>query len=140
MLPFCGYHFGDYFKHWLEIGAKLARPPKVFGVNWFRLDENGKFLWPGYGENMRVLKWIVERCLGRAHAVDTPLGRAPAFEDLDLNGMNDMSRTRFDKLMSLDAGLWRKELQDHDKLFNDLKDKLPTALKTQRDTLAKSFG
>jgi len=140
MLPFCGYHFGDYFKHWLEIGAKLARPPKVFGVNWFRLDENGKFLWPGYGENMRVLKWIVERCLGRAHAVDTALGRAPAFEDLDLNGMNDMNRARFDKLMSLDAGLWRKELQDHDKLFSDLKDKLPPALKNQRDALVRSFG
>jgi phosphoenolpyruvate carboxykinase (GTP) len=140
MLPFCGYHFGDYFKHWLELGAKLSNPPKVFGVNWFRLDENGKFLWPGFGENMRVLKWIVERCLGRANAVDTPLGRAPSYEDLDLDGMKDMSPERFDKLMSLDADLWRKELQDHDTLFKDLKDKLPPALQTQRAALAKSFG
>jgi phosphoenolpyruvate carboxykinase (GTP) len=87
-----------------------------------------------------VLKWIVERCMGRANAIDTALGRAPAFEDLDLGGMHDMNRERFTKLMSLDADLWRKELQDHDKLFDDLKDKLPGALKTQRDALAKSFG
>jgi phosphoenolpyruvate carboxykinase (GTP) len=140
MLPFCGYHFGDYFKHWLEIGAKLTKPPKVFGVNWFRLDEDGKFLWPGYGENMRVLKWIVERCMDRAHAVDTPLGRAPGYEDLDLAGMSGMTPERFGKLMSVDKDLWRKELQDHDVLFADLKDKLPGALKTQRDALAKSFG
>jgi phosphoenolpyruvate carboxykinase (GTP) len=140
MLPFCGYHFGEYFGHWLDIGAKVSNPPKIFGVNWFRLDENGKFLWPGFGENMRVLKWIVERCMQRAHAVDTPLGRAPAYEDLDLGGMQDMSRERFGKLMSLEADLWRKELQDHDKLFNDLQDKLPLALKSQREALAKSFG
>ena len=89
---------------------------------------------------MRVLKWIVERCLGHAQAVETPLGHAPAFEDLDLAGMSSMSREQFGKLMSLDAGLWHKELQDHDKLFKDLQDKLPGALKTQRDALAKSFG
>ncbi len=140
MLPFCGYHFGDYFKHWLEIGARLKNPPRIFGVNWFRLDENGKFLWPGYGENMRVLKWIVERCLGRAEAIDTALGRAPRFEDIDLAGMNDMNREQFGKLMSLDPVLWQKELQEHDALFKNLQSKLPVALKTERDALAKSFG
>lgn len=140
MLPFCGYHFGDYFKHWLEMGAKVAHPPRIFGVNWFRLDENGKFLWPGFGENMRVLKWIVERCMGRAQAEKTALGGAPRYEDLDLAGMKDMSRERFIKLMSLDAELWRKELQDHDKLFKDLQDRLPDALKAQRQALATSFG
>ena len=140
MLPFCGYHFGDYFKHWLDIGAKVSKPPKVFAVNWFRLDDNRKFLWPGYGENMRVLKWIVERCLGSANAKDTPLGRVPSYEDIDLTGMNGMSRERFGELMSVDADLWRKELADHEKLFNDLKEKLPGALKSQRESLAKSFG
>ena len=140
MLPFCGYHFGDYFKHWLEIGAKVSKPPKVFAVNWFRLDDDRKFLWPGYGENMRVLKWIVERCLGSANAKDTPLGRVPSYEDIDLTGMNGMSRERFGELMSVDADLWRKELADHEKLFNDLKEKLPGALKSQRESLAKSFG
>ena len=139
MLPFCGYHFGDYFKHWLEMGEKVARPPRIFGVNWFRLDENGKFMWPGFGENMRVLKWIVERCNGRAEAVDTPLGRAPRFEDLDVAGMDGMSRERFDKLMSVDAALWRKELQDHASLFANLQQRLPSALKLERETLEASF-
>ena len=140
MLPFCGYHFGDYFKHWLDMGAKVAHPPRIFGVNWFRLDENGKFMWPGFGENMRVLKWIVERCMGRAQAVSTPLGNAPRYEDIDLAGMQDMTPERFTKLMSLDAGLWRKELQDHDALFKNLQDRLPAALKAERDALATSFG
>jgi phosphoenolpyruvate carboxykinase (GTP) len=139
MLPFCGYHFGDYFKHWLDVGAKLAHPPRIFGVNWFRLDENGKFMWPGFGENMRVLKWIVERCAGSAQAVDTPLGRAPRYEDLDFSGMDGMNRDRFDKLMSLDAQLWRQELQDHDALFANLQSRLPAALKAERATLGTSF-
>jgi len=104
MLPFCGYHFGDYFKHWLDVGAKLAHPPKIYSVNWFRLTAAGKFLWPGYGENMRVLKWIVERCEGKAGATDTPAGNAPRFEDIDLNGL-DISRQQFDELMSLDKDL-----------------------------------
>ncbi len=140
MLPFCGYHFGDYFKHWLEVGGKLAHPPRIFGVNWFRIDENGKFMWPGFGENMRVLKWIIERCSGQAQAVDTPLGRAPRYEDIDFTGMDTMSRERFGKLMSLDATLWRKELLDHDVLFKNLQKKLPRALQTERETLGSSFG
>src|SRR4051812_25041582 len=139
MLPFCGYHFGDYFRHWLEIGAKLTNPPRIFGVNWFRLDENGKFMWPGFGENMRVLKWIVERCNGRAQAVDTPLGRAPRYEDLDFSGMEGMSRERFNQLMSLDPELWRKELQEHDALFKNLEQRLPDALKRERRTLEANF-
>jgi phosphoenolpyruvate carboxykinase (GTP) len=140
MLPFCGYHFGDYFTHWLEMGAKVTHPPRIFGVNWFRLDENGKFLWPGFGENMRVLKWIVERCMGKAQAEKTALGSAPRYEDLDLAGIKGMTPERFTKLMSLDAELWRKELLDHDKLFKDLQDRLPEALKAQRQALATSFG
>jgi phosphoenolpyruvate carboxykinase (GTP) len=139
MLPFCGYHFGDYFKHWLEMGKKTSHPPRIFGVNWFRLDANGKFMWPGFGENMRVLKWIIERCGGQAKAVDTPLGRAPRYEDIDFSGMDGMSRERFDQLMSLDATLWRKELQDHSALFESLQKRLPDALKVERESLATSF-
>ena len=140
MLPFCGYHFGDYFNHWLEIGSKLAKPPRIFGVNWFRLDQNGKFMWPGYGENMRVLKWIVERCNGGAKAVDTPLGRAPSYEDLDLAGLDGMSPERFGQLMSLDAKLWQKELQDHDVLFGSLGQRLPGKLRAEREAMGAKFS
>ena len=139
MLPFCGYHFGDYFNHWLESGHKLDKAPRIFGVNWFRLDQNGKFMWPGYGENMRVLKWIVERCEGRAQAVDTPLGCAPRYEDLDLEGLDGISRERFEQLMSLDSALWRKELTEHDALFEKLRPKMPRKLQAERERLGSSF-
>ncbi len=139
MLPFCGYHFGDYFKHWLEVGAKLKNPPRVFGVNWFRLNQKGEFLWPGYGENMRVLKWIVERCEGKAGAEETPVGHAPRFEDIDFTGM-DISREQFNELMSLDEGLWKKELQDHDTLFQSLGTRLPEALRDERKRRGASFA
>ena len=139
MLPFCGYHFGDYFKHWLDVGAKLTHPPKIYSVNWFRLTAAGKFLWPGYGENMRVLKWIVERCEGKAGATDTPAGNAPRFEDIDLNGL-DISRQQFDELMSLDKDLWKKELQDHDTLFESLGSRLPAALSEERKRRSANFA
>ena len=139
MLPFCGYHFGDYFKPWLDVGAKLAHPPKIYSVNWFRLTAAGKFLWPGYGENMRVLKWIVERCEGKAGATDTPAGNAPRFEDIDLNGL-DISRQQFDELMSLDKDLWKKELQDHDTLFESLGSRLPAALSEERKRRGSNFA
>ena len=139
MLPFCGYHFGDYFSHWLEFGRKLAQPPRIFGVNWFRLDEDGKFLWPGFGENMRVLKWIVERCEGRASAVETALGYAPRYEDLDLAGLDGMTRERFSKLVSIDAALWRKELDEHDALFKKLGERLPRQLQAERERLESNF-
>ncbi|MEI7681278.1 MAG: phosphoenolpyruvate carboxykinase (GTP) [Betaproteobacteria bacterium] len=139
MLPFCGYHFGDYFKHWLDVGAKLTHPPKIYSVNWFRLTAAGKFFWPGYGENMRVLKWIVERCEGKAGATDTPAGNAPRFEDIDLNGL-DISRQQFDELMSLDKDLWKKELQDHDTLFESLGSRLPAALSEERKRRGSNFA
>ena len=110
MLPFCGYNMGDYFAHWLKIGrASGAKMPKIYFVNWFRKDEKGKFLWPGYGENSRVLKWIFERCEGKAHAVDTPIGRLPRPEDLDTRGL-DMPEASLAKLLSVDAAGWQSEI------------------------------
>ena len=97
-------------------------------------------MWPGYGENMRVLKWIVERCDGQAQAVDTPLGRAPRYEDLDLEGLDGMGRERFEQLMSLDAALWRKELQEHDALFEKLRQRMPRKLQAEREVLGSSFA
>ena len=96
MLPFCGYHMGDYFEHWLNMGRRMANPPKIFHVNWFRTDENGKFLWPGYGENLRVIEWILDRCRGEADAVKTPIGYVPTPESLDLTGL-DISRETLDQ-------------------------------------------
>jgi len=134
MLPFCGYHIGDYFAHWLAMGRKVAHPPRIFNVNWFRTDENGKFAWPGFGQNMRVLKWIVERCLGRAHAVTAPLGLQPDYADLDWRGL-DFTHERFDQVMQIDRSGWEKELQAHDQLFGKLGNKQPAELARLRREL-----
>jgi phosphoenolpyruvate carboxykinase (GTP) len=139
MLPFCGYHFGDYFQHWLKIGRTLAQPPKIFSVNWFRRDENGKFIWPGYGENMRVLKWIVERCEGKAGAKDTPIGRMPRYEDLYWEGLNITSAT-YEKLTAVEPAAWRAEVQDHAKLFEQLKSRLPSELSAKRNELEQAVS
>lgn len=139
MLPFCGYHFGDYFRHWLDIGRSLGQPPRIFGVNWFRRDGNGKFLWPGFGENMRVLKWIIERCEGRAGAVQTPIGSMPRYEDLEWRGLDSVDRETFSKLTAVDAGLWRDELKDHAELFDKLKSRLPSEMVQQREELERAL-
>jgi phosphoenolpyruvate carboxykinase (GTP) len=111
MLPFCGYHMGDYFAHWLKIGASsdASKLPKIYYVNWFRQDENGKFLWPGYGENGRVLKWIFERCDGKVHAKDTPIGRIPEVADLDTTGL-DIKGSPVDELLRVDIEGWLAEV------------------------------
>jgi len=138
MLPFCGYNMADYFGHWLEMGRKLNNPPRIFSVNWFRLSSEGKFLWPGFGENMRVLKWIIERCRGQANALQTPLGWMPRFEDLDWRGL-DFSRQKFTDLMALDRTMLARELSEHDALFKKLELRLPRKLQLEREMLGLSL-
>jgi phosphoenolpyruvate carboxykinase (GTP) len=111
MKPFCGYNFGDYWRHWLDVGAKLTRPPGIFHVNWFRRDAAGNFLWPGYGENLRVLEWVLNRCAGRVGAAETPIGRVPRAEDLNTKGL-DVSGEALKALLSVDPALWKKEVAD----------------------------
>ncbi len=138
MLPFCGYHIGDYFAHWLAMGRAVARPPRVFNVNWFRTDEQGKYAWPGFGQNMRVLKWIIERCQGRAHAVETELGLQPEYGDLDWRGL-EFGPERFAQVMRFDRARWTRELDAHDELFAKLGAKQPQALSAQRRVLGARF-
>jgi phosphoenolpyruvate carboxykinase (GTP) len=135
MLPFCGYHIGDYFDHWLEMGRQVSHPPRIFGVNWFRRDAQRKFLWPGYGENMRVLQWIVARCAGRAGAAESPLGWTPRYEDIEWTGLPDFSADRFAELMAIDRELWLQELLLHEGLFIKLYDKLPKEFVLKRKLL-----
>jgi len=134
MLPFCGYHMGDYFRHWINMQRSLSETPRVFHVNWFRKDADGKFLWPGYGENMRVLKWIVDRARGRALAKEAPLGWQPRYEDIDWSGL-DFSKERFEELQRIDHASWRREVLEHEELFLDLHDHLPKELICERELL-----
>lgn len=125
MLPFMGYHIGDYINHWLQFGRDLPNAPRIFGVNWFRKDEDGNFQWPGFGNNMRVLKWIVQRTRGLASAVESPMGWMPRYEDLDWTGKEDFTKEEFSKIMTIDREPWKQELLSHEELFERLYDKLP---------------
>jgi phosphoenolpyruvate carboxykinase (GTP) len=134
MLPFCGYNMGDYFNHWLTIGQRSSKLPKIFYVNWFRTDENGKFLWPGYGENSRVLKWIFDRCDGHVHALDTPIGRLPEAADLDTQGL-DLSTSKLERLLGVDVEGWLEEVPRIREYFAKFGNHLPAGLTRQVDAL-----
>jgi phosphoenolpyruvate carboxykinase (GTP) len=133
MLPFCGYNMADYWRHWLRIGRQnVATPPRIFRVNWFRKDEHGKFIWPGFGETMRVLQWIVERCSGCGAAVESPLGWVPPYEALNWSGLN-FSREKFFEIMNIDREAARREANDQEELLTRFGDHLPRELEIERE-------
>jgi len=130
MKPFAGYNFGDYWSHWIDVGARLKSPPQIFHVNWFRQSDAGKFLWPGFGENLRVLRWIIERCKGTAKARDTAIGHLPNSADLDVQGL-DIAPGALDELLTVDPKLWREEFAGIDKYFGEFGDRVPQSLKAE---------
>ncbi len=134
MLPFCGYHMGDYFRHWIKMQRSLSMTPRIFHVNWFRKDANGKYLWPGYRDNFRVLKWIVDRVHGRTRTKETPIGWTPFYEDVDWTGLNFPKET-FDELQTIDRPAWKREVIDHEELFILLHAHLPPELIYERELL-----
>ena len=139
MLPFCGYHMGDYFAHWLEMGERLGdKAPKIFNVNWFRTDDDGKFIWPGYGDNMRVLMWILGRCDGSAEAAETPIGYEPRPCDIEREGL-DLSEETVAELLSVDKELWRQEADGISEFYKKFGDKLPKELSEELETLKKNL-
>jgi len=139
MLPFLGYHIGDYVNHWLQFGRDLPNAPRIFGVNWFRKDENGKFMWPGFGENVRVLKWIVQRIKGGASAVECPIGWMPRHEDMDWRGLESFDKETFSHIMTVDREPWKQELLSHEELFSRMYDKLPKEFFFIRELLLSSL-
>jgi len=139
MIAFCGYNIGDYFEHWLKMGKVVKHAPHIFQVNWFRKDANGRFAWPGFGENMRVLRWVVERCQGVAHARETAIGWVPDFDDLSWQGM-DFGPEEYATVSNLDPADWAKELALHDELFAKVKDRLPRQLALSRELLGLRLG
>ncbi|MCW5850043.1 MAG: phosphoenolpyruvate carboxykinase (GTP) [Anaerolineae bacterium] len=139
MLPFCGYNMADYFNHWLQFGRTIPNPPRIFMVNWFRRDAEGNFLWPGFGENMRVLKWIVSRARGHAASVESPLGWMPRYEDLEWRGLESFTREQFNQLMAFDRDAWKGEILSHDELFLRMYDRLPKELIFIRELILSSL-
>ena len=139
MLPFCGYHMADYWAHWLEMGKKLGdKAPKIFNVNWFRTDDEGHFIWPGFGDNLRVLEWIIKRCEGKADAVETPIGYVPQAEDINLEGL-DFSLDTLKSILEVDKDLWRTEADGIAEFYEKFGDKLPAELKSQLATLKNNL-
>ncbi len=139
MLPFAGYHMASYLNHWLQFGRSLPDAPRIFLVNWFRKDDNDRFIWPGYGENMRVLQWIVGRARTRSSGVEMALGRIPTYDDMDWHGMEDFTSEQFDAVMSIDTELWKQEVLSHESLFIKLYDRLPKEMLAVRELLLSSL-
>ena len=134
MLPFCGYHMGDYLRSWIKMQRSLATTPRIFHVNWFRKDEENRFIWPGFSQNIRILRWIVDRVHGRAMARETPIGWTPYYNDIEWNGL-DFPRLRFDQLQEVDGAAWKREVMEHEELFIALHDHLPPEMVYERELL-----
>jgi phosphoenolpyruvate carboxykinase (GTP) len=139
MRPFVGYNMADYFQHWYDMGKKIANPPAIFNVNWFRLDKDGNFMWPGFGDNMRVLNWILDRCEGKVDAVETEIGYVPNKADLQLEGL-DLSDEVVDELLSIDIDAWKEDLANQREFFAQFGDKLPKEIKESMDTLEANLN
>ena len=140
MRPFCGYHMGDYFQHWLDMGKKLGdKAPKIFNVNWFRTDDEGHFIWPGFGDNMRVLMWILDRCEGKADAVETAIGYEPKPEDINVEGLEIGTDVVAD-LLSVDKDLWKEEAEGIREFYKQFGDRLPKELADQLDALEERLN
>ncbi len=139
MLPFLGYHMGTYFNHWLQFGRDLPNAPRIFGVNWFRKNDKGEFVWPGFGENLRVLKWIIGRVRGKSAAVECPIGWRPRYRDMDWKGLEDFERPVFHDMMLVDREMWKQELLSHEELFSKLFDKIPKEFLFMRELLLSSL-
>jgi len=139
MLPFCGYHMGDYWAHWLEMGKKVTNPPKIFNVNWFRTDDEGNFIWPGFGDNLRVLDWILDRCDGKANAVETAIGYMPTADDIDIEEL-DITKETLAGLLNVDVELWKQEAEGIEEFYARFGDKLPARLREELETLKKNLN
>ncbi len=139
MLPFCGYNMGDYFRHWINMGKNLQIKPRIFHVNWFRTDEQGKFMWPGFGDNLRVLEWVLDRCDERVQAVKSPIGYLPEIKDIDLTGLN-LDRKDMAKLLAIDIREWRRDLDDHEKFFKSFGNRMPEEIWKECKSLRRRMG
>ena len=137
MKPFAGYHMADYFQHWIDMGKKVKNPPKIFNVNWFRQDENGDFMWPGFGDNMRVLDWILKRCSGEVDAQETAIGYVPYAKDIDLEEV-DCSRETLEKILAVDKKRWSAEADEIAEYYKQFGDRLPKELAESLATLKKN--
>ncbi len=139
MLPFCGYNMADYFQHWMDVGARLTNPPKIFFVNWFRKDSAGKFIWPGFRDNFRVIKWMMDRIKGTLPAKETPIGALPRSGDIDLSGLN-ISQETVDGLFEVDPAQWRKEIEGIETFYGQFGGRLPQKLAAYLAKLKKDMG
>ena len=131
MRPFVGYDMGDYWAHWLNMGKKIPNPPKIFHVNWFRTDDEGNFIWPGFGDNMRVLMWILDRCEGKADAVSTPIGYVPNAEDINIEGLEDVTLDTIKELLSVDVASWLADVDNIKEFYATVGDRVPQELKDE---------
>ena len=140
MRPFVGYNMGDYFKHWIDMGKKIKNQPKIFNVNWFRTDDNGNFIWPGFGDNLRVLDWILDRCEDKVDAVETPIGYVPKAEDINIEGLDDVSVDTIKELLNIDVESWKTEAQGIKDFYTELGERVPSELYNELDKLNKNLN
>lgn len=139
MIPFCGYNMGDYFGHWLRVGKKLKHPPRIYSVNWFRTDDAGGFIWPGYGDNIRVMKWIIDRIYGRVGAKETPIGLMPYLKDLEVQGLN-IPQGNLERLFEVKPSDWKAELDDIQKFLDQFGEHTPAEIRQEHRSLCEKLN